>query len=785
MISSVKALWSKSDAHRKGVFYRSSLVYILLAASIPGFMIGLLVYHFATHQLKDDISDLHYEQMNERVQNIDDQFSYLELGLSNWAFNPTFGYRLKSLDFVYYFQETWDVTKSLVVLEGSHSLINHVELYIDQEQPIQFKTEFYNVYDKTTIDMYNNILQQPKRMYWERDSHAGMNSLMLIHKIPGESPVPFGVLLVKLDKEKLMNLLKTMTPYNEGTTFLLDKNYEIMLADSDELHPLQEMLIEQIKTSDQLTGQFIYDYGKESYSVSFGVFKRLADEWIYVSASPMTLITSPVITFSKSLLWISTLSLVMALLLAVVVSNRMYSPIQKLLNQIDPERRRSSHKQNEFQTIREHWLNISMKSAEMEHKIEATMPILRNTFLMQLLQGHIGNLSEQDLERRMQTLHWEVGAHHYTFVHIYLTGLHRIDQRMTSSDERLMTFAAYNMAQEMVAAQFKQGYALNFHDLSIGIFIIEEKETEMDSNQLQQFCEQYTNAVNELLRLQVTITISRKTDELRKVRNLYMEIERAASYRQFLNQNQLIRMDDLPKEFTFDDIDYPFDIELEILQALRSGDRELVLEQLRKFIDAGCLQKEHYAQQNMLQLLGSIQHMMLQSGINPIKLFHGENLYRQLSQIRDPNKLVRWMRDVVIVPYLDELEHRVNAQQKGMMNQIITFIHQHYKDDISLDHCAEMVGVNAYTLSKWFKQASGVNFIDYLTDIRIKKAKELLRSTDKLINDIAQEVGYQQRYFNRIFKKHVGVTPSEYRGNTGEAKKVILSQKSETGPEKP
>lgn len=778
MISSVKAMWSKVESQRKGVFYRNSLVYILLAASIPGFMIGLLVYHFATHQLKDDISDLHYQQINERVQNIDDQFSYLEMGLSNWAFNPTFGYRLKSLDFVYYFQDTWDVTKSLVVMEGSHSLINNVELYIEREQPILFKTEFYNVYDKKTIDHYRSILQQDKTMYWEQDSQGSKNSLTLLHKIPGESPIPFGVLVVKLDKEKLMNLLKTMTPYNEGTTFLLNKNFDMLLSDSKESNPLQELLIEHIKTSEQLTGQFVFDYGKESYSVSYGVFKRLADEWIYVSASPMTLITSPVITFSKSLLWISTFSLIMALLLAVVVSNTMYSPIQKLLNQIDPERRQADRKQNEFQTIREHWMNISSKSAELEQKIETTLPILRNTFLMQLLQGHIGNLSEQDLERRMRSLYWDVGAHHYTFVHIYLTGLHRIDQRMTPSDERLMTFAAYNMAQEMVTAQFKQGYALNFHDLSLGIFVIEGEDEAGQDDQLKQFCERYTNAINELLRLQVSITISRKTEELRKVRNLYMEVERAASYRQFLNQNQLIWMDDLPKEFTFDDIDYPFEVELEILQAMRSGNREQVLELLKKFIETKSLQKEHYAQQNMLQLLGSIQHMMLQSGINPIKLFHGENLYRQLSQIRDPNKLLRWMRDIVIVPYLDELENRVNTQQKGMMTQIIAYIHEHYKEDISLDQCAELVGINSYTLSKWFKQASGVNFIDYLTELRIKKAQELLRSTDMLINDIAQEVGYQQRYFNRIFKKHVGVTPSEYRNN------IAGFQKSDTASKK-
>src|SRR5690606_28402419 len=305
-------------------------------------------------------------------------------------------------------------------------------------------------------------------------------------------------------------------------------------------------------------------------------------------------------------------------------------------------------------------------------------------------------------------------------------------------------------------ASFKQGFALNFHDLSLGIFIIENKQEDIH-DKLRAFCERYTSAINELLRLQVSITISRSTDELRKVRNLYMEIERAASYRQFFNQNQLITMDDLPKEFTFDDIDYPFDIELEILQVMRSGNKEQTLELLKKFMESGGQKKERYVQQNMLQLLGSIQHMMLQSGVNPVKLFRGENLYSQLSQIRDPSKMLRWMRDVVVVPFAGELDNRVNVQQQGAMRQVAAYMHENFHQDISLEQCAELVGVSSYTWSKWFKQATGVNFIDYLTDLRIKKAQELLRSSDLLINDIAQQVGYQQRYFNRIFKKQVGV----------------------------
>lgn len=90
-------------------------------------------------------------------------------------------------------------------------------------------------------------------------------------------------------------------------------------------------------------------------------------------------------------------------------------------------------------------------------------------------------------------------------------------------------------------------------------------------------------------------------------------------------------------------------------------------------------------------------------------------------------------------------------------------IHEQYMADISLESCADALGMNSYTLSKAFKQVTGINFIDYVTQIRIEKAKELLVNTNKKIYDVSEEVGYRHNYFNRIFKKQVGMPPGVFR----------------------
>ncbi|MNJ45331.1 HTH-type transcriptional regulator YesS [compost metagenome] len=91
------------------------------------------------------------------------------------------------------------------------------------------------------------------------------------------------------------------------------------------------------------------------------------------------------------------------------------------------------------------------------------------------------------------------------------------------------------------------------------------------------------------------------------------------------------------------------------------------------------------------------------------------------------------------------------------------FLQQNYMRDVSLDSCADEIGTNSFFLSKSFKQVTGNNFIDYLTELRMDKAKELLRETKLRISEVAEQVGYQHSYFNRIFKKLEGMTPTHYR----------------------
>ena len=92
------------------------------------------------------------------------------------------------------------------------------------------------------------------------------------------------------------------------------------------------------------------------------------------------------------------------------------------------------------------------------------------------------------------------------------------------------------------------------------------------------------------------------------------------------------------------------------------------------------------------------------------------------------------------------------------------YIQQHYRESLRLEDVSSAVGFNATYFSTLFKKETGQNFMDYLTELRISKAKELLCGDTLSIQDVAEMVGYRDlKYFSRLFKKTTGVSPSDYK----------------------
>lgn len=756
----------------KGRYYRKNLILMLVVSAIPGIITGALVYGMVGGRLESELLQMHHRQIEQRARNIDGQLTNLELMLSHWAFDPKFDYSLDGLDFKIDFERARDITKTLVVMQGSNTMIKQVELYLGGDRPVLFNPEYGEIESAAVAGVYDKLIGTRQSTYWTEwafdPSRPGEKELTLVHHIPGGSPKPFGALLIRMATGKVADMLKTMTPYNVGETFLVQTTGDLFASAGGSApdSPFVQRLRDEIRERGSAgKASFFFEWEGKTYTVTYGAFSRIANEWAYVSASPISSITAPVMFVSKLIFIVSFSALMLAALLAWLASRRMYSPIRRLFKTLLPEHAAAEIQEDEFALIERQWRNLNWESHDLQRKLAEQLPHVKESFLHQLLHGQLYAYSEQELRRRMERFKWEVEDRRFVLLYVQLTGMTGLGGKFKNGDEGLASYAAANIIGELASQRFSQSDTIHFHDLSTGILLMTPSE---DSYlpEVHALSEELIRTVNRILRMRVTVAVSKPVAQVKDIPLAFEGVRQAASYRPFDGDNQIIEMEKLEGEGAEEgETAYSFTLERELIQAMRAGQEEDAYRLLGEFLatlSAGGA-KTIDVQQGMLQLLGHIQHAIMQSGIHPNRLFKGVNLYESLSQIREPELILTWFQEKVLAPYLKELSLRANAGVKFMIEQAMIYLQQNYMRDISLDSCADHLGTNPFFLSKSFKQVTGRNFIDYLTELRMEKAKELLRDTGLRICDVAQQVGYQHSYFNRIFKKLEGMTPTRYR----------------------
>ena len=135
-----------------------------------------------------------------------------------------------------------------------------------------------------------------------------------------------------------------------------------------------------------------------------------------------------------------------------------------------------------------------------------------------------------------------------------------------------------------------------------------------------------------------------------------------------------------------------------------------------------------------------------------------------------------YVRDMEIHQYLSSLLTQImkdcwnpeSANKNNSVNpnteSLRSYLSEHYQEKISLEDLSSTFFLSKFYLTKLFKEQYGITISEYILDLRIRHAKELLRFSDKSLEEVAAECGfYDLPYFSRKFKKAEGITPSAYR----------------------
>lgn len=114
--------------------------------------------------------------------------------------------------------------------------------------------------------------------------------------------------------------------------------------------------------------------------------------------------------------------------------------------------------------------------------------------------------------------------------------------------------------------------------------------------------------------------------------------------------------------------------------------------------------------------------------------------------------------------YNNEVKEKPVVKKERVITGITKYMQEHLSEDVSLHILSEEFHLNSQYISQLFKNEIGVNFLTYLTNIRMEHAKKLLLSTSLSIAEVSEQSGYgDYRVFTKVFKKSEGITPSQYR----------------------
>ncbi|ADZ83764.1 response regulator [Cellulosilyticum lentocellum] len=402
-----------------------------------------------------------------------------------------------------------------------------------------------------------------------------------------------------------------------------------------------------------------------------------------------------------------------------------------------------------------------LEAKKLRKCFEESIPILKEKLLYDIIFQI--NINEEEIKEGFELYGIEINE--FVMIMIEIDG----DSKKKEPYQRqLYQFGIVNTVEEMFAEEFKvEKIVLNNKQIA---FIIGTHETvELLEEDVYKKVHSIQQLVESCFDFTVSIAISTKGKDVDELHDKMMECKNALAYRFYMGNSSIILYRDLSGFYKGQD-NLAFDgIDKVLCNTIKTGNEE-----------------------DVVHILGQINDKVIQTNLDPeyIKTFYW-NLIYEINMIRisiknlevqdkdlshDISSLYKLIDNATQVKELQDLledvamsvVHRINRYNKKNINQILQkamdYICENYTMSITLNELAEHTYVSTYYLSRMFKKELGKNFVEYLNEVRIDKAKELLKDNKYKTYEVAELVGIQDpHYFSKIFKKYVNMTPTEYK----------------------
>ena len=299
------------------------------------------------------------------------------------------------------------------------------------------------------------------------------------------------------------------------------------------------------------------------------------------------------------------------------------------------------------------------------------------------------------------------------------------------------------------------------------VFEQDEDEEEAERRSLDLFLD-VRSWIQQNMKFTVTIGIGRPAKQLTEIPNAFKEAIESLKYKIMLGDNSVITYKQILSTGQAEVFSHLSAIR-SIVQSFRLLEEDWVQKynDLFQQLNQGLLNKDEIV--NLMDyLIYVLGREMAAISKDAQELWEREGLLK-LSRCIDDSHSLEQMREETqhvlseLALTLQEAHHK--RQHTSVIRDMRRLIEEQFANpNMSLDYLSEQFGLNAKYVSKLFKEETGQKFVDFLIDIRIRQAQLLLTTTNCSVQEVADRVGYTSAIsFGRVFKKIVGISPSEYR----------------------
>ena len=645
----------------------------------------------------------------------------------------------------------------------------------NMSSPEYFYENVYSYDDYDFDDWYDNILHgEYKNIFLPAQGVEGnpwsKRIITIMQPIPiMEKKDPSAILFILVEEDKIKSIVEELSM--EGSIYIMDENDRIIFESATT--DLFDELDLDLYDDDELISNYRYD--EQDFVITN--IRSSHEKWRFLYITPQSIFMEKANKLQTTVAWYVGICLLFGLTVSYLMAYRNYSPIKQIVefitakrengnpiyvNELDFIKRSLINVYNENSQLAISFDEVSKENEKFMDKFRKNMYLLKNTFISDLIKGRINDY--EIVNSLLSFYKMEFASDRFAII-LFQTDKYnpvnnnKISQEITAIVEKSFTDQLNGYVAEMendrvaLLANIKNNY--EYEDI---IECLQEI-----SIKIKDYI--YESQKNSLIIGIGDISIGFKGIELS-----YKQAKQALEYKIiegsksiFLYKEVMSKREDNRRNYF-----YPIKIEQKLVNFAKSGDIGQCKSILNKIFD------ENYNNRNLdarpakwllFNILSTALKILDEIGLQysdlpGIDIDSIDSLLSSESFYKAYLNIVKLYEGICLNVNDKKLSHN-----EILKCEIIKYIETHYcNPDISQSQIAEYLGITPQYLSRFFKQETGENMVEYINRLRIEKAKNLLSEKDLSILNVSEMVGYgNDRNLNRVFKQREGITPGKYR----------------------